>query len=94
MHIEAAHGREIERSGCQTVAHYIAQHVYPGVPVCTEGGYSRRERVLAMRMKRAIVALEYRQDRTLGPYWSIITAYVRQNMLPAQQLAVIEACDP
>lgn len=94
LHIAAAHGQEITRSGRPSVAHYIAQNVFPGVPVCTEGGYSRRERVLAMRMKRTIVALKYRQDRKLGTYWSVITAYVRKNMLPAQQLAVIEACDP
>lgn len=92
-HIQAAHAKEIKNAKCSTVAEYIALNVLPGVPLCTEGGFSQRERILAMRMKRTIVALEYRQDRNLGNYWSIITAYVRGNMLPAQQLAVIEACD-
>lgn len=91
-HIIAAHGTEIRKAGCNTVAEYIAKNVYAGVPVCTEGVYTRRERLLAMRMKRTIVALEYRQDRALGPYWSVVTAYVRYNMVPARELGVIEAC--
>lgn len=78
---------------CTDVADYIAKHVHAGVPVCHEGGFSSKTRVLAMRHKRAIVVLEYRSARGQEPYWSIITAYVRGNGLPAAELGVIEAAD-
>jgi len=39
-HILAAHGNEIELARCDSVAEYIALHVRPGVPVCSEGGSS------------------------------------------------------
>lgn len=90
IHIEKAHAKELANSKCASVAEYVAQNVCSGVPICSEGGYTSRERVLAMRTKRAIVVMEYRQDRG-GAYWSVITAYVRGSHLPARELAVVEA---
>ena len=88
-HILAAHSNEINAAKCTSVAEYIARHVFPGVPVCSEGGFSRRERIIAMRHSRTIVVLEYRRDRD-APFWSIVTAYIRGRHLPAKQLAIIE----
>lgn len=88
-HILEAHAKEVMVSGCASVGEYIARYVCPGVPVCSEGGYSRNERVIAMRHSGTIVVLEYRHGRD-APFWSIVTAYIRGRHLAAKQLAVIE----
>lgn len=93
-HILAAHRKEMAAARCKDVAEYVAKHVYAGVPVCHEGGFSSRKRVLAMRHKRAIVVLEYREaSRHQEAYWNVVTAYVRGNGLPAAELGSIEAAD-
>lgn len=91
-HIWAAHAKDITSSGCKTVEEYIALYVKKGMPICDEGGFSRKTRVLAMRISGVIVVLEYRQTRE-GNLWSIVTAYKRNTALRAKELCKIIDCD-
>lgn len=88
-HILAAHAKDMQKAGCETVAEYIALFVKEGVPICSEGSYSSKTRVLAMRRSGTIVVLEYRETREEA-LWSIITAYKRPEALPAKELCKVE----
>lgn len=92
-HILAAHSADITKANCGSVAEYLAKFLTEGTPVCTEGGFAKRKRTLAMRRSGVIVVLEYREQRE-GDVWSVVTAYKRPSPLPAEELCKIQKRAP